>query len=113
MIKIRLIGDNLTISFSPFQLSSNRPSSFSITYSSIFLTQILIFYARQNVIIMSKQKLKVQDLKRVLYWFHLAFKEKSPSKEDGESLKMILSFAQCDIDLVQDVDENDEWDKRY
>ena len=113
MIKIRLIGDNLTISFSPFQLSSNRPSSFSITCSSIFLTQILIFCARQNVIIMSKQKLKVQDLKRVLYWFHLAFKEKSPSKEDGESLKMILSFAQCEIDLIQDVDENDEWDKRY
>ena len=43
MIKIRLIGDNLTISFSPFQSSSNRSSSFSITYSSIFLTQILIF----------------------------------------------------------------------
>ena len=62
---------------------------------------------------MSKQKLKVQDLKRALYWFHLAFKEKEPSKEDGETLKMILSFAQCDIDLVQDVDENDEWDKRY
>ncbi len=43
----------------------------------------------------------------------MAFKEKSPSKEDGESLKMILSFAQCEIDLIQDVDENDEWDKRY
>ena len=113
MIKIRLVGDNLTISFSPFQLSSNSSSSFSITYSSIFLTQILIFCARQNVIIMSKQKLKVQDLKRVLYWFHLAFKEKVPSNEDGESLKMILSFAQCEIDLIQDVDENDEWDKRY
>ena len=88
-------------------------SSLSITYSSIFLTQILIFCARQNVIIMSKQKLKVRDLKRVLYWFHLAFKEKSPSKEDGESLKMILSFAQSERDLVQDIDENDEWDKMY
>ena len=62
---------------------------------------------------MSKVKLDGEDLERVLYWFHLAFKEKVPSNEDGESLKMILSFAQCDIDLVQDVDENDEWDKRY
>ena len=99
--------------FLTFQLSSNSSSSFSITYSSIFLTQILIFCARQNVIIMTKFHLNVQDQQRLLYWFHMAFKEKSPSKEDGESLKMILSFAQCDIDLVQDVDENDEWDKRY
>ena len=113
MIKIRLIGDNLTISFSPFQLSSNNSSSFSITYSSIFLTQILIFCARQNVIIMSKQKLKVQDLKRVLYWFHLAFKEKSPSKEDGETLKKLLTFAHASVNLVEDVDENDDWGKRY
>ena len=113
MIKIRLVGDNLTISFSPFQLSSNRSSSISITYSSIFLTQILIFCARQNVIIMTKFHLNVQDQQRLLYWFHMAFKEKSPSKEDGESLKMILSFAQCDIDLGQDVDENDDWGKRY
>ena len=60
-----------------------------------------------------KTEIESTDLKRVLYWFHLAFKEKSPSKEDGESLKMILSFAQCDIDLVQDVDENDDWGKRY
>ena len=111
-LHIRLIGDNLTISFSPFQLSSNSSSSFSVTYSSIFLTQILIFCARQNVIIMSKQKLKVQDLKRVLYWFHLAFKEKEPSNEDGESLKMILSFAECNIDLVQEeYDDPDEWYK--
>ena len=43
----------------------------------------------------------------------MAFKEKEPSKEDGETLKMILSFAQCEIDLVQDIDENDEWDKMY
>ena len=113
MIKIRLIGDNLTISFSPFQLSSNNSSSFSITYSSIFLTQILIFCARQNVIIMSKQKLKVQDLKRVLYWFHLAFKEKSPSKEDGETLKKLLTFAHASVNRVEDVDENDDWGKRY
>ena len=62
---------------------------------------------------MTKFHLNVQDQQRLLYWFHMAFKEKVPSNEDGESLKMILSFAQCDIDLVQDVDENDEWDKRY
>ena len=61
---------------------------------------------------MSKQKLKVQDLKRVLYWFHLAFKEKEPSNKDGESLKMILSFAECNIDLVQEeYDDPDEWYK--
>ena len=113
MIKIRLIGDNLTISFSPFQLSSNRPSSFSITYSSIFLTQILIFYARQNVIIMTKFHLNRQDQQRMLYWYHLAFKEKEPSNEDGETLKKILTFAHASVNLVEDVDENDEWDKRY
>ena len=62
---------------------------------------------------MSKQKLKVQDLKRALYWFHLAFKEKEPSNEDAETLKMILSFAQSERDLVQDIDENDDWGKRY
>ena len=109
MIKIRLIGDNLTISFSPFQLSSNRPSSFSITYSSIFLTQILIFCVIQNVIIMPKSHLNVQDQQRLLYWFHMAFKEKSPSKEDGETLKKILTFAHASVNLVEDVDENDEW----
>ena len=109
MIKIRLIGDSLTISFSPFQLSSNRPSSFSITYSSIFLTQILIFCVIQNVIIMPKFHLNVQDQQRLLYWFHMAFKEKSPSKEDGETLKKILTFAHASVNLVEDVDENDEW----
>ena len=62
---------------------------------------------------MSKQKLKVQDLKRALYWFHLAFKEKEPSNEDAETLKMILTFARASVNLVEDVDENDEWDKRY
>ena len=51
---------------------------------------------------MSKQKLKVQDLKRALYWFHLAFKEKEPSNEDGKTLKMILRLAECDRDLVQE-----------
>ena len=60
---------------------------------------------------MSKQKLKVQDLKRILYWFHLAFKKQKPSNEDGETLKMILRFAECDIDLVQEDigDEPDQW----
>ena len=111
MIKIRLIGNNLTISFSPFQLSSNRSSSFSITCSSIFLTQILIFYARQNVIIMTKFHLDVQDQQRMLYWFHLAFKGKTPSNEDAETLKKVLTFAHASVNLVQDVDENDEWDK--
>ena len=113
MIKIRLVGDNLTISFSPFQLSSNSSSSFSITYSSIFLTQILIFCARQNVIIMTKFHLNVQDQQRLLYWFHMAFKEKSPSKEDGETLKKLLTFAHASVNLVEDVDENDDWGKRY
>ena len=37
---------------------------------------------------MSKVKLEIQDLERVLYWFHLAYKKKKPSNEDGESLKI-------------------------
>jgi len=60
---------------------------------------------------MSKVKLKIQDLERVLYWFHLAFKKKKPSNEDGETLKMILLFAEYKIDLVQEEigDEPDQW----
>ena len=45
----------------------------------------------------------------MLYWYHLAFKEKSPSNEDGETLKKILTFAHASVNLVEDVDENDEW----
>ena len=60
---------------------------------------------------MSKVKLKIQDLERVLYWFHLAFKKKKPSNKDGETLKMILLFAEYKIDLVQENigDEPDQW----
>ena len=60
---------------------------------------------------MSKVKLKIQDLERVLYWFHLAFKKKKPSNKDGETLKMILLFAEYKIDLVQEDidDEPDQW----
>ena len=43
----------------------------------------------------------------------MAFKEKEPSKEDGETLKKILTFAHASVNLVEDVDENDEWGKRY
>ena len=43
----------------------------------------------------------------------MAFKETSPSKEDGETLKKILTFAHASVNLVEDVDENDEWGKRY
>ena len=56
---------------------------------------------------MSKVKLDGQDLERVLYWFHLAFKNQKPSLGDDESL---LRFAECDIDLVQEeYDDPDEW----
>ena len=58
---------------------------------------------------MAQQKLKIQDLERVLYWFHLAFKNQKPSNVDGESLKKILRFAECNIDLVQDdADDNSD-----
>ena len=59
---------------------------------------------------MSKVKLKIQDLERVLYWFHLAFKKKKPSNEDGETLKKVFRFAECNIDLVQEdlVQEGDD-----
>ena len=62
---------------------------------------------------MSKMKLNIQDHERILYWFHLAFKNKEPSNEDGETLKKVLLFAHASVNLVEDVDENDEWDKRY
>ena len=55
----------------------------------------------------------MQDQQRILYWHHLAFKEKEPSNEDGETLKKILTFAHASVNLVEDVDENDEWDKRH
>ena len=61
---------------------------------------------------MSKVKLDGQDLERVLYWFHLAFKNQKPSNGDGESLKKILRFAECDIDLIQEeYDDPDDWHK--
>ena len=56
----------------------------------------------RQVIIMTKVKLQIQDLERVLYWFHLAFKKEKPSSEDGESLKKVIRFAECNIDLVQE-----------
>ena len=57
---------------------------------------------------MSKVKLEIQDLERVLYWFHMAYKKKKPSNEDGESLKKILRFAKCNVDLIQeDLDQED------
>ena len=65
------------------------------------------------MIVMTKFHLNVQDQQRLLYWFHMAFKEKSPSKEDGETLKKLLTFAHASVNLVEDVDENDEWGKRY
>ena len=51
---------------------------------------------------MSKMKLNTQDFERIMYWNHLAFKKKKPSNEDGETLKKILLFAECNIDLVQE-----------
>ena len=64
------------------------------------------------MIIMTKFHLNRQDQQRMLYWYHLAFKEKEPSNEDGETLKKILTFAHASANLVADVDENDEC-KRY
>ena len=58
---------------------------------------------------MTKFHLNRQDQQRMLYWYHLAFKEKEPSNEDGETLKKILTFAHSSVNLVEDVDENDEW----
>ena len=59
---------------------------------------------------MAQQKLKIQDLERVLYWFHLAFKNQKPLNVDGESLKKILRFAECNIDLVQEYNgDPDVW----
>ena len=59
---------------------------------------------------MSKVKLDGEDLERVLYWFHLAFKNQKPSNVDGESLKKILRFAECNIDLVQEYNgDPDVW----
>jgi len=59
---------------------------------------------------MSKMKLNMQDHERILYWFHLAFKKKKPSNEDGETLKKVFRFAECNVDLVQEdlVQEGDD-----
>ena len=43
----------------------------------------------------------------------MAFKGNTPSKEDGETLKKLLTFANASVNLVEDVDENDDWGKRY
>ena len=59
---------------------------------------------------MSKVKLDGEDLERVLYWFHLAFKKKKPSNEDGETLKKILCFANAYVNLVEETyDDPDGW----
>ena len=59
---------------------------------------------------MSKYKLNAQDQERILYWFHMAFKKKKPSNEDGETLKKVFRFAECNVDLVQEdlVQEGDD-----
>jgi hypothetical protein len=45
-----------------------------------------------------------------MYWFHLAFKKKKPSNEDGETLKKILCFANAYVNLVEETyDDPDGW----
>ena len=58
---------------------------------------------------MSKMKLDKQDNMRILYWFHLAFKKKKPSEKDGKTMKKIMLFAECNVDLVQE-DADDKSD---
>ena len=61
---------------------------------------------------MSKMKLNIQDHERILYWFHLAFKKKEPSNEDGETLKKVIVFAKANVDLVEETyDDPDKWYK--
>jgi len=61
---------------------------------------------------MSKYKLNAQDLERILFWFHLAFKKKKPSNEDGETLKKVMVFAKANVDLVEETyDDPNEWSK--
>ena len=61
---------------------------------------------------MSKLKLNTQDHERIMYWFHLAFKKKKPSNEDGETLKKVMVFAKANVDLVEETyDDPNEWSK--
>ena len=39
---------------------------------------------------MSKVKLEIQDLERVLYWFHLAYKKKKPSNENKLGKRVVV-----------------------
>ena len=62
------------------------------------------------MIIMSKLKLNTQDHERIMYWFHMAFKKKKPSNEDGETLKKVMVFAKADVNLVEETyDDPDGW----
>ena len=59
---------------------------------------------------MSKLKLDTQDHERIMYWFHMAFKKKKPSNEDGETLKKIMVFANAYVNLVEETyDDPDGW----
>ena len=45
-----------------------------------------------------------------MYWFHMAFKKKKPSNEDGETLKKVMVFAKADVNLVEETyDDPDGW----
>ncbi len=62
---------------------------------------------------MSRFHLDEKDQQRILYWHHLAFKNKKPSNEDGETLKKVLLFAHASVNLVEETDDDEEWDKEF
>jgi hypothetical protein len=50
-------------------------------------------------------RLSLADHKRIIYWFHLAFRRKEPSNGDKRTMIMIQNIARIISDEKDDVDE--------
>ena len=50
-------------------------------------------------------RLTIGDHKRIMYWFHLAFKRKEPSNGDKRTMIMVQHIARIVSDEKYNVDE--------
>ena len=53
-------------------------------------------------------RLTIADHKRIMYWFHLAFKRKEPSNGDKRTMTIIQNIAR----IMQTHELNEEYDDK-
>jgi len=52
-------------------------------------------------------RLTIADHKRIMYWFHLAYKNKKSTSEDKKTLTKIHAH------MLENQDDEDWWNKRH